>query len=120
MFEAVIEDFRIVPYVRMTRRGKFCRKRAIRYIQNQDQLALLIRLAGKGEVRYPCMLYVEIRQVGLRSNSDWDNYAKAVCDALVKAGVLPDDCFKYIAGAVVKLRRAKRNLVKIKLFGGER
>ena len=115
MFSCLIEDFRIVPYVRMTRKGKWFKQRAKRYLKNQHQLSWLIKLKGTGKAEIPCFLFAHIVQTGLRSNSDWDNYAKAVSDALVKAGVLPDDCFRYILGAYVRLEKGDKNRIEIYL-----
>lgn len=116
MFTAEIKDFRLVPYVRMTSKGKNFKKRARRYLKNQQDLALLLRVFGKGKAPEPCFLEAEIRQKSLRGNSDWDNYAKAICDALVKAGIIPDDCFRYLRGACVRLMRAEEDVLRVSLL----
>jgi len=85
-------------------------------LRNQSDLALLLRTLGTGKAPLPCFLYAELKQKSLRANSDWDNYAKAICDALVKAGIIPDDCFKYLKGACVRLVRAEENVLRVSLL----
>ena len=106
----------MTPYVRMTLRGKNFKRRARAYLKNQSDLALLLKVYGTGEAPLPCFLYAELKQKHLRANSDWDNYAKAICDALVKAGIIPDDCFRYLRGACVRLVRAEENVLTINLL----
>jgi len=97
MFSVSIKNFRIIPYVRMTGKGKFVKQRAIQYIQNQYQLAWLIKVHGKGTIKsFPVILEGMIILKDLRTNADLDNYLKAIQDALVKAGIIPDDSLKYI------------------------
>jgi hypothetical protein len=46
LFEATINDFILVPCVRMTAKGKWG-KRARRYLQNKEDLAILLKLEHK-------------------------------------------------------------------------
>jgi len=111
-----INDFRIMPYVRMTGRGKYIKPRAQKYIQNQNDLAWLIKAQCRKTINeYPIFVDTVVEIKGLRSNGDWDNYAKAVQDALVKAGVIADDCIKYVAGGRCIVKKSDRDCCKITL-----
>ena len=112
MFECKIENFKLIPYVRMTRRGKFVKKRALQYIQNQEELAWLIKIHGRGAIKnFPVVLEGIVVLKNLRVNADLDNYLKAVQDALVKAGILPDDCLKYIGKVEFAVKQGKKDVL---------
>jgi len=112
MFVVTIKDFKIIPYVRMTRKGKFVKKRALQYVQNQNQLAWLIKVHGKGSIEsFPVILKGIVVLKNLRKNADLDNYLKAVQDALVKAGILPDDCLKYIGKVEFIVKQGKKDVL---------
>ena len=109
-----LKDIEIVPYVRMTTRGKFLKKRAIKYLENQNLLAWLFKIYGKGEInKFPVKLVGYLKLKNLRTNADWDNYLKAIQDALVKAGILPSDCVKYLKGGNFSVQKGENQL---KLF----
>ena len=114
MFYVEIKSIEVIPYVRMTTRGKFFKKRAIKYIENQNHLAWLFRIHGKGTIKnYPVKLVGFLKLKNLRTNADWDNYLKALQDALVKAGILPSDCVKYLRGGNFSVQKGENQL---KLF----
>ena len=115
MFVATIRDLPVVPYTRMTRRGKYFKKRAKRYLKNQHDLAWIIKANGRGKVRFPCILSATIKQRTLRKNADLDNIIKAITDALVKAGVIPDDSVRYIVGYTVEIKKAETDSITLAL-----
>jgi len=115
MFVATIEDLPVVPYVRMTYRGKNFKKSARRYLKNQQDLAWMIRANGRGTVQFPCILFATIEQKTLRQNADLDNIIKALTDALVKAGVIPDDSLRYIVGYRVEIKKAETDSITLAL-----
>lgn len=84
----------IVPYVRMTRRGKYVREDAQRYLASQTALRVQMRLAmaRAGYTMMPLQTPLMVRIVfgWCRHNCDLDNLVKAVMDA--GNGILwPDD-----------------------------
>jgi len=105
VFEAHITDFKIVPYVRQTKRGKYVKERAKKYNQNQIDLAWLLKVNGRGKVdKFPVILKIRGSVAdGRQMAADWDNISKAVQDAMVKAKILPNDNLKYVSGADVRL-----------------
>jgi len=116
MFIATIRNLPVVPYVRMTCRGKSFKKRARRYLKNQHDLAWMIKTNGRGKVCFPCILFATIEQKTLRQNADLDNILKALTDALVKAGVIPDDSLRYIRGYSVRAEKADSDRIEILLM----
>jgi len=113
MFVATIRGLPVVPYTRMTQ--KVLQKKARRYLKNQHDLAWMIKAYGHGKVRFPCILFATIKQKTLRKNADLDNIVKAITDALVKAGVIPDDSLKYITGYSVRAEKADSDSIEILL-----
>jgi len=47
MFHIDLKEIEVLPYVRMTTRGKFLKKRAIKYLENQNHLAWLFNFLTK-------------------------------------------------------------------------
>jgi crossover junction endodeoxyribonuclease RusA len=98
----------IVPYVRMTRRGKYVRDDAQRYLASQTALRVQMRLAmaraGYEMMPLQTPLMVEIYLGWVDHRCDLDNLAKACLDA--GNGILwPDD--RWIDELYV--RREKRS-----------
>lgn len=78
----VTGDCPIVPYVRMTRRGKFTSAAAQRYMANQDELRLVMHTSWMLPPQMPLTVDIAItvpREVGHRC--DLDNLLKALLDA---------------------------------------
>lgn len=107
VFQACL-DFILIPYVRQTSYAKNIANnianpnvvQAKRYNINQKLLAQYLLAYGKGRVQqYPLRLSLII---GFKSKkkkcADADNCVKAVKDALQYAGIIYDDCLKYIIG----------------------
>lgn len=111
LFEAFLDDFRIVPYVRQTKRGKYVKERAKKYNQNQIDLAWLLKVNGRGKVdKFPVILKIRGSIAdGRQMAADWDNISKAIQDAMVKARILPDDNLRYVSGADVRLENKAKN-----------
>lgn len=88
---------KIIPYVRMTQRGKFADPRAQAYLVNQLDLKWQLKqqMQEKDLQMLPSKtpLAVEL-QVGTKTlrSGDLDNFFKAVADAANKI-VYPDDCW---------------------------
>jgi crossover junction endodeoxyribonuclease RusA len=76
---------KIVPYVRMTRRGKYVSERARTYLASQDAIkAQLAAQMGDAEMfppQTPLKVYLILRQPSHLWTFDLDNALKAVLDA---------------------------------------
>jgi len=92
LFYAIIENFQIVPYVRMTRRGKWISKQAKRYLSNQEQLAWIFKQDWGSKPPIDCPVAISFSvHVSHNRQIDSDNVDKALRDALQKAGVIKND-----------------------------
>lgn len=94
LFEIIIEGFRLIPYVRMTRRGKWVNSRAKEYLDNQEQLAWLFKKKWGQSEPIPENVPLEISfSVHYRDKRvrDSDNCDKAIRDALQKSGIIRND-----------------------------
>lgn len=87
----------VVPYVRMTQRGKWSSLRAQEYLASQMRLAMLLKseMARLGLRPAPprTRLRVQVTMFepgSVRHNRDLDNLVKAVLDA-ARGVVIPDD-----------------------------
>ena len=96
VFQIVLNNFQIIPYTRMTGRGKFS-PRARRYLENQEALAWEFRKVWKDKpsIAYPVILSWSVH-LPHRRRVDADNVGKAIQDALEKAGVIEND--RWIRG----------------------
>ena len=72
---------RPVPAVRMTRKGKYVKRRAQEYLEYKDTVGWSAKAAGvrltTGRIGIKITVYLSGKTQG-----DWDNYGKAVCDGL--------------------------------------
>lgn len=93
LYEATVEDFTVIPYVRMTRKGKWKNKRAQRYLETQSALAWEFKAQNKRKepIDEPCVLSYTVHLPHKRRVDD-DNIRKALQDALQYAGVIENDC----------------------------
>ena len=103
----------IVPYVRMTRLGKFTSEAAQRYLANQDNLKLFMRvdLDRMLPPRMPLAVDISVtvpQSVGHRC--DLDNLLTAILDA--GRGILSADD-RWIASIVIDRRIGKDWITKI-------
>lgn len=87
----------IIPYVRMTRKGKYVNERAQAYMANQDLLKFRLKeiMQERKFIMLPhaTTLNVKLQFYRLQPDmhtSDLDNLIKAVCDSMNKI-VYPDD-----------------------------
>jgi len=88
---------RIIPYVRMTQRGKYVKPEAQRYLASKDAIGLQLRqqMAANGwEMlpRVPLAVRIEIESTDGLHRSDLDNEVKAILDA-AQGVVYPNDCW---------------------------
>jgi len=97
-WEVYIDGFKLTPYVRMTRRGKFIKKRAQDYIENQIALAKLFKYLGQGKPPKPARIRYSVHYTD-RRRRDKDNIEKAILDALQRAGIIEDDSTEFIAAS---------------------
>lgn len=91
LFQATIEDFTMIPKVRMTQRSKWT-KAARRYLASQEALATLFKAAygQKYPISIPCIISFSVHLPHKR-RVDSDNIDKALRDSLQRAGVIEDD-----------------------------
>ena len=91
LFRAVIENFNIIPKVRMTQGSKWS-KQAKRYLENQTALAWeMKKLCPAGFcIDYPVELSFIIHRPN-RRRVDTDNCLKSIQDALQQARIIKDD-----------------------------
>ena len=84
-FIRIVLDCRVVPYVRMTRRGKWWAPDAQRYMDRQAEIKQRMVEAtgwcGHAVFPKPQRLSVRIALRGAHFRGDIDNYAKAILDA---------------------------------------
>jgi len=94
-YEFTIEGY-IVPYVRMTRRGKYVQPRAIRYLDSQDAIRWQLRaqMQEKGwsmlPGQTPLRMVATVERKSGMHKSDADNLLKALADA-AQGVVFPND-----------------------------
>lgn len=91
LFQATIEDFTMIPKVRMTQRSKWT-KAAKRYLASQEALATLFKAAygTKDPIDEPCIISFSVH-LPHRRRIDSDNIDKALRDSLEYAGVITND-----------------------------
>lgn len=91
LFQATIEDFTMVPYVRMTQKNKW-RPGPQRYLKSQQDLAWLFKAAytKSKPIDEPCIISFSVH-LPHRRRVDSDNIDKALRDSLQHAGVITDD-----------------------------
>ncbi|GAW29387.1 RusA family crossover junction endodeoxyribonuclease [Carboxydocella sp. ULO1] len=98
VFEFVVPG-RPVPAVRMTQRGKFVKQRAQQYLAYKEAVAWYAVRAGvrriNGPVAVEIIIYLADKKAG-----DWDNYGKAITDALNKVAYKDDR--QIVDGRVIK------------------
>lgn len=88
-----ITDHEVMPHPRLVH-GKVAQKidsRTQKYLQNRDALAWLLKSVWRRKaIERSVIVCIE---VGITNNrkSDWDNFAKTVCDSMMEAGILKDD-----------------------------
>lgn len=81
----IIVNYPVIPYTRMTQRGRWVQERAIRYLGNQRLLGWHMRLA-LGDTPIPVFdkdkrLKLDVTFTGAFWRGDTTNYLKAVEDA---------------------------------------
>lgn len=87
---------RIFPYTRMTQRGKWM-GRAKEYLAWKESYAWKLRnVYVGGQPKFPILWGMDYW--GASRRGDWDNLKKAVQDAMMHAGILPNDGLKYVYG----------------------
>jgi crossover junction endodeoxyribonuclease RusA len=75
----------------MTRRGKFVKPAALRYLAYKERIGWEARASGI-TVPLDGRLYLRVWiYVGRRGREDWDNWAKAVADGLVCVAMHDDN-----------------------------
>ncbi|GAW28973.1 RusA family crossover junction endodeoxyribonuclease [Carboxydocella sp. ULO1] len=102
-YEKEIFEFEVpgrpVPAVRMTQRGKFVKQRAQQYIAYKELVTWYAIKAGikriNGPVAVEIIIYLADKKAG-----DWDNYGKAITDALNKVAYKDDR--QIVDGRVIK------------------
>ena len=107
----------VVPYVRMTRRGKYVDERAQRYLAWQEQARWQIRsqMAAEGWPMVPERTPFGVRLwiMPRRHNADLDNIAKALIDA-AQSVVFDNDCWMDKLEAVRVKDREEHVLMYVK------
>jgi len=117
VFRAYLNGYKVIPCVRMTRRGKHATQRARDYNKQQAEMAdQFTAVALEHKVECPVKGQVSIDIVAGyedRRKRDGTNIVKAVEDALVFAGVLKDDSVSYVPQGQwhVKLGRKQAYLI---------
>jgi Holliday junction resolvase RusA-like endonuclease len=113
-----VDNFKLKPYVRQTRRGKFVKKNAIEYNENQMTLAWEIK-AKYNKVYFEKKFLFCIYKINLKKivpQADWDNYVKAAQDGLVKSGIIADDNVNNIFGGMGYVIPADKNSLEISIL----
>lgn len=97
---------RPVPAVRMTRKGKFVKKRAQQYLDYKGKVGWAAKAAGIRPIKGNVCIYITVYLSG-GIHGDWDNYGKAICDGL--NGIAFEDDRQVIEGRVRKVLGVKKN-----------
>ena len=104
----------VIPYVRMTRRGKHARPNARRYLAHQQDLAweMRRRLMGVAPLgREPLQVSITILTDGpAPHNCDLDNQVKAILDA-AKGILFEDD--RWVDRIVAERRGSDRDVIRV-------
>ncbi|AVX21616.1 Holliday junction resolvase RusA (prophage-encoded endonuclease) [Carboxydocella sporoproducens DSM 16521] len=98
VFEFVVPG-RPVPAVRMTQRGKFVKERAQQYLAYKEAVAWYAVRAGVRRINGPVAVEIIIHLADKKAG-DWDNYGKAITDALNKVAYKDDR--QIVDGRVIK------------------
>lgn len=95
----------IIPYVRMTQRGKWVNERAKEYLTNKDKLAWQFREQCPESLpdQAPLMVIIVVETPKLHKG-DLDNICKAILDA-AQGIVFRNDC--WIDSISIQRKRAK-------------
>jgi len=80
---------RPVPAVRMTQKGKFVNKQAIRYLGYKQLLGWAAVAAGVKKSERLIKIDIRAFRCG-GQDCDWDNIAKSACDALNQIAYIDD------------------------------
>ena len=112
-FQVYLKDLRITPKpARLTRQHpKAQSKQAQKYLENQERLRdefwlAKLQIQEKGKHHFPLEGPLSLRLDYLlkgKPRIDRSNIEKAVEDALVKAGVIVDDCIRHVPDAHVSI-----------------
>ena len=84
---------RPVPAARMTQRGKFVKRQAIRYMAYKDKVGWTAKEAGIKKSDRNVKLDIVIYLAGGRQG-DWDNYGKSIADGLNGIAYIDDQQVK--------------------------
>lgn len=103
----------IIPYVRMTRRGKWVDKRAQEYLANKDELARQFRAQCQEILpeRKP-LLFIAIIETPRLHKGDLDNICKAILDA-AQGIVFRNDC--WVDRISIQRKRATEYKAQVKI-----
>lgn len=72
---------RPVPAARMTRRGKWVKPQAQRYLAYKAEVGWIARRHFREPLAGPLAVLITVYLAG-GGEGDWDNYGKSICDAL--------------------------------------
>ena len=115
LFEAQVNNFKLIPCVRMTRFSKWNR-RAQAYLKNQEELAWRLKTQFNGPyppIDKPCTLSADIH-IGHKRRVDLDNLIKSIQDALQKAGIVKND-YLIVGYKRVSLHQDELNTLTVRL-----
>lgn len=104
---------KIIPYVRMTQRGKWVDERAQEYLSNKDELARQFRRQCPEMLpEQKPLLMVAIIETPTPHKGDLDNICKAILDA-AQGIVFRNDC--WIDMISIQRKRAKEYKAQVQI-----
>lgn len=77
----------------MTKRGKYIKQQAQKYLAYKTEIGYRARAAIKEPIDGPVAVDIEIYIC--KRSGDWDNYAKAICDGLNGVAWIDDKQIKH-------------------------
>lgn len=120
LFSTIIEDFHLIPKMRLTQKGKYS-PRAKRYYENQNSLAWRFKQSwfynfrGRKSIDFPIKLefciWVKDKRV-----KDIDNLCGAIMECLKKAGIIKDDNTKIISQVAGQICNDENSKIAIKIL----
>ena len=110
---------RPVPAARMTQRGKFVKRQAIRYMSYKEKVGWTAKEAGIKKIEKEVKLTVTIFLAGGRAG-DFDNYLKSISDSLNGIAYIDD---QQVKEGTIKIcscasKHDERAEITIKELGG--
>lgn len=108
-------NFNIVPKARPRFTGTNLAYMPKKYTLCKNRIIFEILKAQVPNFKGPVRIEIFLSKKSARANSDLDNIAGTILDALVKAGVLGGDSLKYIPSLFIEMTKNTGSLTTVKI-----